>query len=98
MSKSNQLAISLLNELHKGEFKLTFESLAVLLDYLEAKNDPTVVELQIINSIYQFIEKVKILESALRVHTSNKSHSLLGSKLTNLYENSILNGTQKLFE
>jgi hypothetical protein len=98
MPKSNQLVINLLNELHKGEFKITFESLSVLLDYLETKNDPSPGELQIITSIYQFIEKVNILESALRVYTSNNSQRLLGSKLTNLYENSILNGTQKLFE
>ena len=98
MSKSNQLVINLLNELHDGEFKITFESLSVLLDYLETKNDPSQTELQIINSIYQFIEKINILESTLRVYTGNNSQRLLGSKLTNLYENSILNGTQKLFE
>lgn len=97
MSKSNQLVISLLNELHKGEVKSAFESSTVLLDYLENKNDPTTGEIQIINSIYQFIEKVKILESALRVHGS-RSHTLLGNKLTNLYENSSLYGAQKLFE
>lgn len=98
MSKPNQLVVNLLNELHKGEFKITFESLNVLLDYLETKNDPSQTELQIINSIYQFIEKVNILESTLRIYTGNNSQRLLGSKLTNLYENSILNGTQKLFE
>ena len=98
MSKPNQLVINLLNEMHKGEFKITFESLNVLLDYLETKNDPSPGELQIITSIYQFIEKVNILESTLRVYTSNNSQRLLGSKLTNLYENSILHGTQKLFE
>lgn len=98
MSKSNQLVINLLNELHKGEVKLTFESSTVLLDYLENKNDPTTGEIQIINSIYQFIEKVKILESALRVHANSGSRNLLGNKLTNLYENSTFYGTQKLFE
>jgi hypothetical protein len=98
MPKSNQLVINLLNELHKGDFKITFESLGVLLDYLETKNDPSPRELQIINSIYQFIEKVNILESSLRIYTSDNSQRLLGSKLTNLYENSILHGTQKLFE
>ncbi len=98
MSKPNQLVINLLNEMHKEEFKITFESLNVLLDYLETKNNPSPEELQIINSVYQFIEKVNILESALRIYTGNNSQRLLGSKLTNLYENSILNGTQKLFE
>lgn len=98
MSKPNQLVSNLLNELHKGEFKITFESLTVLLDYLENKNDPSSKEIQIINSIYQFIEKVNILESTLRIYTSDNSQRLLGSKLTNLYENSTLNGTQKLFE
>lgn len=98
MSKPNQLVVNLLNELHEKEFKITFESLSVLLDYLETKNDPSQAELQIINSIYQFIEKVKIMESALRIYTGNNSQRLLGSKLTNLYENSILHGTQKLFE
>jgi len=98
MSKPNQLVVNLLNELHEKEFKITFESLTVLLDYLETKNDPSQAELQIINSIYQFIEKVKIMESALRVYTGKNSQRLLGSKLTNLYENSILSGTQKLFE
>lgn len=98
MPKSNQLVVNLLNELHEKEFKITFESLDVLLEYLENKNDPTQMEIQIINSIYQFIEKVKIMESSLRVYTQNNSQRLLGNKLTNLYENSILHGTQKLFE
>jgi len=87
MSKPNQLVVNLLNELHEKEFKITFESLNVLLDYLETKNDPSQTELQIVNSIYQFVEKVKILEASLRIYTQHSSSELFGNKLAKLYEN-----------
>lgn len=85
MSRATNLVVNFLNELNSQEFRDAFESLNVLIEYLENKNDPEPSELQIVETSYEFIEKVKLLESALRSYS--QSNDQLGSKLQKLYDN-----------
>jgi len=72
------------------------EHLTSLLEDLESKNDPEPIEMSIVNEAYQTIEKIKVLESALRSYVA--SHSKLdGDKLSSLYNDNESNGTSKLF-
>lgn len=99
MLKTNQLSISILNEMHTKEIKTTFETLNVLLQELETKSSLTQEETHVITSIYQFIEKSSILESSLRLLiVKDNSMNLSGNRLTNLYDDATGIGTQKLFE
>ena len=93
MSRANNLVVNFLNELNSQEFRDAFESLNILIGHLEDKNDPEPSELQIVETAYEFIEKVKLLESALRTHA--RSNDQLGSKLQRLYDN---NKSISLFE
>jgi hypothetical protein len=93
MSRPNNLVVNFLNELSSQDFRDAFESLRNLVEYLEDKNDPEPSELNIVEAAYEFIEKVKILESTLRNHV--RSSDQLGSKLQKLYDN---NKTRSLFE
>lgn len=93
MSRANNLVVNFLNELNSQEFRDAFESLNVLIEYLENKVDPEPSELHVVETAYEFIEKVKLLESALRTHT--RSDDQLGSKLQKLYDN---NKSISLFE
>ena len=84
MSKSS-LIIKFLNELNSDEVKSLMEHLTSLLEDLENKNDPEPIEMTIVNEAYQTIEKIKVLESALRNYV-REGGSLDGDKLNNLYD------------
>lgn len=86
MSKTSNLVLSLLNEISKGDFRLTYESMNILLEYLEDKNDPSNSEMEIVDAAYQFAEKYKILEAALRKYMKEKNQSALGNKVESLYK------------
>jgi hypothetical protein len=84
MSKAFNLITKCLNEMSSGSYRVTYESLEVLLEHLEDKTDPSQDEIQIVEAIYEFIEKFKLLESSLKKH-SVRSGELLGDKIQSLY-------------
>lgn len=86
MSRLNTV-VNFLNELQSDSVKSALGSLSILLNELEEKNDPEPIEMEIVNVTYQLLEKLNLLEAALRKYkTSN--HILTGSKLDDLYEKS----------
>jgi len=77
--------LKFLRELNSNTVQEAFQSLDVLLDHLESKDDPEPFEMHIVDSAYQTLEKLKTLEGILNRQIS-ESHSLPGSKLQNLYD------------
>ena len=88
---SHNKAKMFLEGLHQNETKNTFEQLTGLIEILENKNDPDPTEVRLVNHIYAFIEKLNILEHNLKSY-SKETSNVVGSKLSNLYENISYNG------
>jgi len=95
MSKSS-LVIKFLNELNSDEVKSLMSHLTSLLEDLESKNDPEPIEMTIVNEAYQTLEKIQVLESALRSYI-RMSGTLDGDKLSDLYDDNDGVGSSKLF-
>ena len=83
MTNMTRLARKVLNELAK-EDGLSDQSLNILMEYLENKGDPSSSEVVLIDTIYQFLEKQKILESHLKRFI--KDQNISPNKLEQLYE------------
>ncbi len=96
MSRFN-LVVNFLNTLNSGPVKDAFASLSNLLEDLEIKNDPDPIEMEIVDAAYQVIEKLNLLQSAMRQY-KNSEEPLTGNKLTDLYENTKGGGTSALFD
>jgi hypothetical protein len=97
MSHINKITLKFLQELRSNEESL--ETLNYLIDLLETKSDPDPEEIQLVDSAYQFVEKLKTLEAQLKKYIGGKHESLPGNKLNSLYNSSSHTvGTQKLFE
>jgi len=96
MSKSN-LITKFLNELNSDEMKSAMEHLTEILEDLETKNDPEPIEMEIVNEAYQTLEKLQILEAAIRRYL-NTERKLTGDKLDSLYDNNHGSGTSTLFK
>ena len=86
MAQHKTTVIRFLNELNSKEVKGTFEFLEHLLKELEDKIDPDPIEMEIVDSAYQAIEKLNMLENNLRNYITDENKSLLGNKLNDLYE------------
>jgi len=87
MAQHKTSVIRFLNELNSKEVKSTFEFLSTILEGLEDKNDPDRIEIEIVDSAYQVIEKLSVLESMLRKYVNDENNkSLPGSILSDLYE------------
>jgi hypothetical protein len=56
------------------------------MEELENKNDPDPTEVQLVESIYLFIEKMKIMEGAIKKYIVQSRDTLPGNKLSSLYE------------
>jgi len=98
MSRTDKIISNFLMELHSEEVQGLFESLDVLLEHLENKVDPDPEDLQIVNSAYQSIEKLRTLEGYLKVRASNNP-KLTGNKLQDLYDKApSMSGSEILFE
>ena len=97
MSQINKITLKFLQELNSS--KEMIDTLNFLIKILENKTDPEPEEIQIVDSAYQFIEKLKSLESIIRIFQENNYESLPGTKLSKLYKTqSRATGTQSLFE
>jgi len=86
MAQHKTSVIRFLNELNSKEVKGAFEFLSTILENLEEKNDPDPIEMEIVDSAYQAIEKLNVLENNLRKYVTDKNSTLLGNTLNDLYE------------
>ena len=86
MSRTTKLAFKFLRELNSSNVQDTFESLGTLLEYLERKNDPEPVEVQMVDTAYQALEKLKTLEGLIKRHIGESNSITKGNKLQNLYD------------
>ena len=86
MSRTTKLAFKFLRELNSTDVQDTFQSLGVLLDHLETKDDPEPVEVQMVDTAYQALEKLKTLEGLLKRHIGETHSITKGNKLQNLYD------------
>ena len=84
----NKAARLFLQNLDSNDTKSIIESLTQLAESLEAKNDPEVSEIQLVDNIYSFMEKLRLLESNAMKYITNGSivRNLPGNKLSTLYE------------
>ena len=85
MSRTTKLAFKFLRELNSKDVQESFETLAILLDYLETKDDPEPVEVQMVDTAYQALEKIKMLEGLIKRHVGESNNILKGNKLASLY-------------
>jgi hypothetical protein len=85
MSSLDKLAFSFLSELHSDGVKNTFESLSNMLEALETKDDPDPIELEMVDTSYQLIEKMNLLSELLKKYV-NEGDILIGDKIQSLYE------------
>ena len=85
MSSTDKLMQRFLRELNSDVVQEAFQSLDVLLDHLEKKNDPEPFEMHIVDSAYQTLEKLKIHEGLMKQRISESS-ARKGNKLQRLYD------------
>lgn len=75
-----------LEGLHKNEIKSVFDHLQGLVESLENKSDPDPIEMKLVNNIYNFLERLAILESNITSYSKDSNIDPLGTKLNSLYE------------
>jgi len=85
MSSTDTLMLKFLRELNSDEVQEAFQSLDVLLDHLEKKDDPEPFEMHIVDYAYQALERMKSLEGILKQRTL-ESNILPGNRLQSLYD------------
>ena len=78
--------ITFLNELRSDSVKNALDSLTILLNELEEKNDPEPIEMEIVSRSYQLFEAITLVEAAIRKYKISK-HILTGNKIDSLREN-----------
>ena len=99
MSRTDKLVSMFLMELNATNVQDTFRSLEVLLDHLETKHDPEPEDMQIVDTAYQLLEKLKFLEGVLKRYVGDSDTLLKGNKLQKLYAQAPKNtGSQVLFD
>jgi len=98
MSKESKIAQRFLEGIDQEPTKITFETLKYLTEELENKPDPDPAEIRIVESLYHFMEKLKILEYNLRQYVKENNENLPGNKLNSLYDNIDSYGSSILFD
>ncbi len=101
-----KLAKKFLTEIYNHSPDLSLSStsgneniLGRLIELLENKEDPDSTELYLIESLYQYLEKLSILENHLKKYIKGYNHkTLIGNKLDDLYDNRKGYGSSKLFD
>ena len=84
--RTNRLAESFLAEISNDNLQATFESLLELMTALEDKNDPEQVEIYLVENIYHFMEKLRILEHNLKSYVKDSRSRSDSHVLSRLYE------------
>lgn len=98
MSLTTNLAVKFLRELDSETVQGTLDSLGVLLEHLENKDDPDPSEIQMFDVANQALEKLKTLEGLLKNYIGESDKVNKGNKLQKLYERSSSNGSGVLFD
>jgi hypothetical protein len=98
MSSPGRQAQLFLESLVSEDTKSAFDNLNIFIELLEEKQDPDPVELRLLENIYQFIEKLKILQINMSSYVTNTRQNLTGSKLSDLYESNESYGSSKMFK
>jgi len=99
MSRTDKLVSRFLRELNTSNVQETFRSLEALLDHLETKHDPEPGDMQIVDTAYQLLEKLKFLEGTLKQYVGDSDVLLKGNKLQHLYAKASKNtGSQVMFD
>lgn len=76
----------------------SFTTLTEFIELLEEKMDPDPIELRLIESLYGFNEKLKLLENSMRTYVKKIRETLPGSKLQDLYDDTSYNGGGSIFK
>ena len=99
MSKTDKLVTRFLRELNTSTVQDTLQSLQALLDHLETKHDPEPQDMQIVDTAYQLLEKLKTLEGTLKLYVGDSKKILRGNTLQSLYERAPKSpGSQIMFD
>lgn len=85
MSNEKKLSSLILNEIVQDQ-TILFQRINLLMESLENKDDPNSEDIVLVDSIYQYLEKKKILEENLKSYTKKSSH-LHKNKLEELFDN-----------
>ena len=83
---SQKMTASFLNELKTGDTKPLFSLLNRIVEDLENKADPEIIEVEMVDLAYQVIEKFQLLEAAMNKYVVDSNNKLEGNILTDLYE------------
>jgi len=81
-----KMTASFLNELKTGDTKPLFSLLNRIVEDLENKADPEIIEVEMVDLAYQVIEKFQLLEAAMNKYVIDSNDKLEGNILTDLYE------------
>ena len=92
MIRLNKIAQKFLSELHSAEVNVAFETLALLNEQMETKDDPDPIEIRLVESIYHFIEKLKTLEHNIQSYVKD-TDEIPSNKLEDLYDRKPAVGT-----
>lgn len=93
-----KLAKIFLSEIYNHSPDVDNNTIGRLLELLENKEDPDSTELYLMESLYQYLEKLSILESHLKKYIKGYNNKILiGNKLDDLYDNKRGYGSSKLF-
>jgi len=99
MSRTDNLVSGFLRKLNTSNVQETFRSLEALLDHLETKHDPEPKDMQIVDTAYQLLEKLKFFEGTLKQYVGDSDIILKGNKLQRLYAQAPKNtGSQVMFD
>lgn len=96
-TKPVKLASKLLHEISLESGDSPIETISCLLEILESKEDPDSNEIYLISNLYQTLEKIKLLESHLKMYIRGDS-SFKGNKLASLYDKLDSYGSSKFFK
>jgi len=86
MSNPSKTAQRFLESLNSSNSRDVFEILQTLAEELENKNDPEMTEVRLVENIYNFIEKLKIMEGNLKSYIKESTPESVGNALSKLYD------------
>lgn len=94
MQKTTTIAKRFLEEMRSSE---SSDLLNNLIEELELKEDPDPIDMYLLETLYQFKEKVRLTESKLNSYLIQDRKTLPGNKLDDLYDTLNGYGTSNLF-
>jgi hypothetical protein len=86
MADPGKIAQGFLEGLHSKETNNTVDMLQRLIEVLENKADPDMTEVRLVDSMYNFLEKLRVLDSNLTSYVRDTHDTSYGGKLAMLYD------------